>query len=139
MSSLFNRTDYTVSEHKIKSGLTYLKVEPQNGLIKLFPVQAFELACFLIDWIREQETFTDSDVCTVSKVGKSLTFGYIDQFTYKISEDGSIIGRVVWNNPSGKWVTSMDGVDISLENRYRNNLFEELQVEYDRICEDKEK
>ena len=134
--NILNTSKYSVSEFSLKGGLVGVEIQSKEDGIKLFPVEAFELGNFLIDWVREQERFTDTDFCTVSEVGKPLAFGYIDQFTYKICEGGKIIGMVVWNNPSGEWMATIDNIDISVKNRYRNDLFKELQIKYDRIREE---
>jgi len=133
MNSLFNRADYSISEKNIKSGLPYLKVEPQNGLIQLFPAQAFELACFLIDWVRDVEEFTDSDYHVNFDVLRPLAFEYIDQFTYKITENERIVGRAIWDNPDGRWKAFIDNSDIELAHRYRHELFDMTQREYDKL------
>jgi len=129
--NILNTPKYSVSEFKIKQLIGVELKSKENG-IKLVPVEAFELGNFLIDWVRDQEQFTDTDYCTESVVDRALRFEYIDQFSYKIKENAVLVGMATWNNSKGEWEAVISNPDISLSNRYRNELFKEVQVEYDK-------
>lgn len=134
--AVFNTSKYSLSEFKLKGSLyTGIKLSIENGddSMSLFPAEVFELGSRLIDWVRSQNYSSTSDITTVSEVEKPLTFVFIDYFTYKILENGKIVGMVFWSNVEESWKTMFKSGDISIKNRYRADLFEETQIEYDKL------
>lgn len=134
--SFFNTEKYSLSEFKPRgSGYQGIRItsSERDYDIDIFPADAFELGCRLIDWVRSQSSFHADNYSTTSKINKNLTFEFVDHFTYKITELNKIVGMVFWSNSSSKWKSMLKNFELKLENKYRYDLFNEVQAEYDKI------